>query len=68
MKKQTFPCDYCNFKSEKMENVVNHFKTHHDGCYKLKCWFCGKEVKTMDEFRMHIGTYHYTAKYEEKEN
>ena len=68
MKKQMFPCDYCNFKSNKMETVVNHFQTKHNGCYKIDCWFCDKEVKTISDLKEHIGTVHYTAQYEGDDN
>ena len=64
MKKQMFPCDYCNFKSNNMEKVLQHFKTKHEGCYKISCWVCSTEVKTMEELKKHIGTYHYTPKHE----
>ena len=63
MKKQMFPCDYCSYKSNKMVNVVSHFETKHTGCYTIKCWFCEKELQTMNEFKQHIGTYHYTEQY-----
>ena len=63
MKKQMFPCDYCKFKSNTMESVVEHFETKHLGCYRIKCWLCSEEAKTMDDFKKHIGTNHYTEQY-----
>jgi hypothetical protein len=57
IQKQMFPYDYCKFKSKvlKMESVVEHFITKHLGCYWIKCWLCIEEVKTMDDFKKHIG-------------
>ena len=64
MKKQMFPCDNCKYKGNTMENVLIHFETKNQGGYHIKCWFCGKEIETMDEFKKHIGTYHYTEQYQ----
>ena len=64
MKKQFFPCDYCNYKSIKMENVTEHFKTKHTDGYRLKCWYCEKEVLTMEKLKKHIGSKHYTPQYQ----
>ena len=64
MKKQLFSCDYCAYKSAKMENVVKHFETKHNGCSRIKCWICGEELQTITDFKKHIGTYHYKPQYE----
>ena len=60
---QTFPCDYCNYTSESMNNVKQHFQLKHKGMYRIKCWECEKEVKSMTEFKQHIGTYHYEERF-----
>ena len=59
-----FPCDYCDFKGNKMEIVTDHFKTKHINCYRITFWLCDqKKHLKMNEFQRHIGTYHYTPQY-----
>ena len=60
---QTFPCDYSEYTSKSMDNVKKHFQVKHKDCYRIKCWECEKEVKTMTEFKQHIGTYHYEERF-----
>ena len=56
---ETYYCENCDFKSDLMENVKNHFMLNHRDTYKFKCWECDKEVETISELKQHYGTYHY---------
>ena len=57
---EVFQCEVCIYKSENMENTKNHFMSNHRESFRFKCWDCNKEVKTISEFKQHIGTYHFT--------
>ena len=59
---ETYYCEDCDFKSDLMENVKNHFMLNHRDMYKLKCWECDKEVQTISELKQHYVTFHYTPK------
>ena len=63
-----FPCEFCHYKGNKIEKVLARFETKHKECYKLKCWLCEKDSKTMEDLKKHIGTYHYTEEYPGEEN
>ena len=56
---ETYYCEDCDFKSDLMESVKNHFMLNHRDTYKYKCWECDKEVETISELKQHYGTFHY---------
>ena len=60
VEEEIYYCEYCAFKDEEMKMVNKHFFDKHRADLKFTCWRCEKEVKTINEFRQHVDSYHYT--------
>ena len=61
---ERYKCEMCNYQSKTMKQVNTHFLDKHKTDYKVNCWECDKELKTISELRKHVGTFHYTLKSE----
>ena len=59
VEEENFKCEMCDFTSNTLKNVKNHFVNNHRNNYKLDCWKCGKKFETICELRKHVGTYHH---------
>jgi hypothetical protein len=46
---ETYYCEDCDFKSELVESVKNHFMLNHRDVYRFTCWEFDKEVETISE-------------------
>ena len=67
VREEIYHCEKCDFKSEEMKKVKEHFMTIHMTNYKFQCWECDKEIEKVTELKQHFGSYHYTPIAEQEE-
>ena len=56
---EMYYCEICEFKNKEMTKVQDHFLAKHKESHIFSCWECATKVKTIDEFKRHIGNKHY---------
>jgi len=56
--KEKFRCEKCQFCSENMKDVNQHYMEHHRDTHVFPCWECNKKFKTIEELKIHFGKLH----------
>ena len=56
--KEKFRCEKCQFYSENMKDVNEHYMKHHRDTHVFPCWECNKKFKTIEELKIHFGKLH----------
>ena len=56
--KEKFKCEKCQFYSENMKDVNEHYMEHHRDTHVFACWECNKTFKTIEELKIHFGKVH----------
>ena len=56
--KEKYRCEKCQFYSENMKDVNEHYMKHHRDTHVFPCWECNKKFKTIEELKIHFGKLH----------
>ena len=56
--KEKYRCEKCQFYSENMKDVNEHYMKHHRDTHVFPCWECNKKFKTIEELKIHFGNLH----------
>ena len=57
--KEKFRCEKCQFCSENMKDVNQHYMEHHRDTHVFPCWECNKKFKTIEELKIHFAKAHF---------
>ena len=56
--KNNFKCKSCNFDSDEIADIKNHFMENHRKYFMYKCWKCKEETKTISQLKIHYEKVH----------